>query len=121
MASIVITREKVLEWRAGWSQSDLRVLEEELTRVGAVRFASVENQYVSCRNEAGRVACRIYPGYVQFNPEFVPTDLPDGETWRILSTFQDRSEADPERIENLESCPFCWTRLPLSGVCDCQD
>ena len=121
MASLTITREKALKWRNHWGQGDLRVIDQELSRVAAIRFTTVGNQYVSCRTQGGRVACRVYPGYIEFTREFAPHDLPEGSRWRILSTFQRRGEGEPTRVENVESCPQCWMRLPLSGICDCQD
>lgn len=121
MAPRTITREKVFNWRTTWSQGDLRVIEEDLSRVEAVSFTTVANQYISCRNQAGRVTCQIYPGYIAFTPAYVPEGLNEGSSWRILSTFQRWSDGGPAQLENTECCSFCWTRLPLSGLCGCQD
>lgn len=121
MAPRTITREKVFNWRSTWSQGDLRIIEEDLTRVEAASFATIGNQYISCRNEAGRVTCRIYPGYIAFRQAYVPDGLDEGSSWRILSTFQNRADGGAAPLENTASCSHCWTRLPLSGICGCQD
>lgn len=115
-----LTREQVLAWREGWSESDRRRMCDYCEVQQVVSFYEpASKQYVGCRDAEGRGVMFVYPGYVEFPKSRVPAGL--DRNWIILSTFKGRDPRPDVEPESSEVCPHCFLQLPLTGVCDCRD
>ena len=120
----MLTRQLALNWNPDWSYTDLRIIEENLTRLDAQTFyVPPSGGYVGCVDADGRVVMTLHYGYVVFKRELAPVDLPDLD-WPglTLSTFRGRPSPAPSLDdEDLQFCPTHHIALPLTGICDeCQ-
>lgn len=107
-----ITREEALNWRP-WSSGDLRLIQEHLDRMGAVRFIQTRG-LIKCRDANDRPVADLHPGYIDFKRAWIPEDFRPGKSWLILSTFQ--------QPEGGEAAPWSPRRSapPASWPCPSQ-
>ena len=122
-----LTRNEVLEWRSGWSNSDRLMIAGAMDAVPDVEFILVETEsHIGAWTAAGQ-AFRVSPGYLLFPgrkrsssmpPNLFPDMLEDAQGhFHLLSTF-DPWTPGPRQLAEAQ-CPGCFVMLPASGICDC--
>jgi hypothetical protein len=138
MTRRMLTREKALSWSRDWSDSDRKLIEQNLDRLDAqTLYMPPSGGYIGCLGADGTVVMTIHSGYLEFKPDLAPADLPDPD-WPglTLSTFspnvspnrrmltrekalnwsQDWSDADRKLIEqNLNRLNAQTFYMPPSG------
>ena len=116
------TRQQVLVWNDRWSHTDVRVIEENLDRLGVVSYVSPPSGgYIWCVDGQGRRVMKIAAGYLEFRDAFAPDEAEKWDGGRSgvdLSNAQFRRPNSPRRDEPASICPVHFVQLPSSGRCD---
>lgn len=93
----VVTRDEALSWNPGWSVAGIRLIGENLDRVGArTYYRTQSNGTVTVQDAEGRSAMYLHPGYVEFRKGLAAEDRSDLE-WDgfALSCFRPREAPSP--------------------------
>jgi hypothetical protein len=120
----MLTREKALNWSQDWSDTDRKLIGENLNRLDAQTFyMPPSGGYIGCVDVQARVVMTIHSGYLEFKRDLAPADLPDPD-WPglTLSTFIYCGPRTPSPDDEvLQFCPIHNIALPATGICDeCQ-
>ncbi len=112
-----LTRQQALAWRP-WPSGDLRIINEQMDRTGAVRFFETKG-YVKCRDGNDKPLFDLHPGYIDFKVAQIPNGLRPGSSWLTLSTFDPKESSDRSELTSGQVCTTCGIEFSLDGNCGC--